>query len=192
MKTLYLVNSAQTIFDKAHRLQGWSDSPLTEVGKKQAKHLGDYFKERGILFDHAYSSTSERASDTLELIIDMPYTRYRELKARGMGRHEGEEITYKYVSNLGYYLEDYSVETMTDFTIRSEDIIRRTIMPREDHNCVLIVTHPDVIFNLFSHYTHRTELELIEEKFTPGSFIKFDNEDYIYWAKEIYYNPIEK
>lgn len=192
MKTLYLVRSAQTNFNQTHKLQGWSDSPLTLKGMNQAKALGTYFKEKGITFDYAYCSTSERASETLELITDMPYTRYKELKARGLGKYEGEDEKYNPIPRVDYYGDYYDVESLTDFSRRSKDIIRRTIMPRNNHENVLIVTHKDVIINFFNEYRHRTEKELISEQFTPGSFIKFEVDDYIYYAKEIYYNSLNK
>lgn len=72
-KRLYLVRHGQTMFNRQHRIQGWCDSPLTETGKSQALAVKDWFTEKGIRFDAAYSSTSERCCDTLELITDQPY-----------------------------------------------------------------------------------------------------------------------
>ena len=60
-KTLYLMRHGQTLFNKRRKVQGWCDSPLTELGIKQAEAAAKYFKERNIVFDHAYCSTSERA-----------------------------------------------------------------------------------------------------------------------------------
>lgn len=70
MKTLYLMRHGETLFNVQHKIQGWCDSPLTEKGIKQAQKVRDYFSKKGITFDHAYCSTSERCSDTLELIVD--------------------------------------------------------------------------------------------------------------------------
>ncbi len=89
-KTLYLMRHGQTLFNQRKKVQGWCDSPLTELGVKQAETAGKYFKERNITFDDAYSSTSERASDTLELVTDMPYTRLKGLKEWNFGTFEGE------------------------------------------------------------------------------------------------------
>lgn len=72
----------QTLFNLQHKIQGWCDAPLTQLGIEQAKIAGKYFKDNNITFDHAYSSTSERASDTLEIVTDgkMPYTRSKIIK----------------------------------------------------------------------------------------------------------------
>lgn len=90
MKTLYLMRHGQTLFNVQQRIQGWCDSPLTELGIQQAKKAGQYFKEHQIHFDHAYSSTSERCCDTLELVTDMPYTRLKGLKENFYGELEAE------------------------------------------------------------------------------------------------------
>lgn len=74
-KTLYLMRHGQTLFNQRKKIQGFCDAPLTELGIKQAKIAASYFKENNITFDQAYSSTSERASDTLELITDKSYQR---------------------------------------------------------------------------------------------------------------------
>lgn len=92
-KKLYLVRHGETQFNVEHRVQGWCDSPLTARGREQARTVGGYFEERGIAFDHAYCSTSERASDTLELMTSMPYTRLRGLKEMNFGKLEGCRIT---------------------------------------------------------------------------------------------------
>lgn len=63
---------------------------MTELGIKQAKIAGKYFKDNNIVFDHAYSSTSERACDTLELVCDLPYHRVKGLKEWNFGIYEGE------------------------------------------------------------------------------------------------------
>ena len=60
----------QTLFNVQHKIQGWCDAPLTDLGMKQAKIGGEYFKDHQINFDQAYSSTSERACDTLEIVTD--------------------------------------------------------------------------------------------------------------------------
>ena len=58
-KTLYLMRHGQTLFNVRRKIQGACDSPLTELGINQAKHVSQYFKD--IKLDHAYASTSERS-----------------------------------------------------------------------------------------------------------------------------------
>ena len=74
-KILYLMRHGETEFNVRKKIQGWCDSPLTEIGIQQAKIAGTFFSNNQIEIDHAYSSTSERASDTLEIVTDnqIPY-----------------------------------------------------------------------------------------------------------------------
>ena len=51
-KTLYLMRHAQTLFNLQHRIQGWCDSPLSELGKQQAVRAGEFFTKNNIHPDH--------------------------------------------------------------------------------------------------------------------------------------------
>ena len=90
MKTLYLVRHGETLFNALHKIQGWCDSPLTKKGIQQAKQAKQWFEKQHICFDHAYSSTSERCCDTLEIITSLPYQRCKGLKENNYGLLEGE------------------------------------------------------------------------------------------------------
>lgn len=62
---LYLMRHGKTFFNQMKKIQGWCDSPLTENSVEQARIAEGYFKKQNIELDAAYSSTSERACDTL-------------------------------------------------------------------------------------------------------------------------------
>ena len=47
-KDLYLVRHGQTIFNLKRIIQGWSDSPLTQLGCGQAARAGMFLRARGI------------------------------------------------------------------------------------------------------------------------------------------------
>ena len=69
MADLYLVRHGQTELNVQNILQGWQDSPLTERGCEQALATRAAFEDRGVTFDHAYSSPLGRAQRTAELIV---------------------------------------------------------------------------------------------------------------------------
>ena len=64
-KDLYLVRHGQTIFNLKRIIQGWSDSPLTQLGCEQAARAGMFLRARGIEPDHAYTSTLHRTEQTI-------------------------------------------------------------------------------------------------------------------------------
>lgn len=65
---LYMVRHGQTYLNKYHRMQGWSDSPLTESGVADARAAGERLK--GVRFSAAYCSDTMRAERTAQAILD--------------------------------------------------------------------------------------------------------------------------
>ncbi|MEN6640372.1 MULTISPECIES: histidine phosphatase family protein [Gardnerella] len=65
---LYLVRHGQTLFNRYNRLQGWSNSPLTEKGLKDADTAAK--KLENIAFAAAYCSDTTRAQITAQRILD--------------------------------------------------------------------------------------------------------------------------
>ena len=148
-KTLYLMRHGQTLFNLQHKIQGWCDSPLTELGIKQAKVAEKWFKDHDITFDHAYSSTSERCCDTLELVTDMPYVRTKGLKENYYGELEGESerlnshLTPKDCETFYLQYKGESSNTTRDRMVKT----LTEIMNKEDHHSVLAVSHSGACFN---------------------------------------------
>lgn len=95
MKTIYLVRHGQTLFNKLNKVQGCSDSPLTETGARRAAELGARFKKEGIVFDAAFTSDLGRARQTAKLILshsaspDVPLVETADLREVGFGMFEG-------------------------------------------------------------------------------------------------------
>ena len=139
-KTLYLMRHGQTLFNARKKIQGWCDAPLTELGIKQAKIAGKYFNDNFIVFDHAYSSTSERACDTLELVCDLPYHRVKGLKEWNFGIYEGESEDLNPPLPYGDFFVNYGGEGELQMRQRIADTLLE-IMQKEDHKVVLAVSH---------------------------------------------------
>ena len=150
MKHLYLMRHGQTLFNVRHKIQGWCDSPLTELGISQALKAKECLKD--IHFDHAYSSTSERCCDTLELITDMPYKRLKGLKERNFGLFEGESEDLNPKKGMDITYEDlfphYGGEYRSDVTKRMCETLTE-IMRKDDHETVLAVSHAGACFAFF-------------------------------------------
>lgn len=139
-KVLYLVRHGQTLFNVQHKIQGWCDSPLTELGIKQALRVKDYFDSHNVTFDHAYSSTSERCCDTLELITDIPYKRLKGLKEWNFGVYEGKDDCL----NPALPYNDFFVQFKGESQIELQERMVKTlteVMKQEDNNIVLAVSH---------------------------------------------------
>ncbi len=66
MLNLYITRHGETVWNTQKRMQGWSDSDLTENGISNAVSLGDRMKE--IKLDVIYTSPSKRTITTANLI----------------------------------------------------------------------------------------------------------------------------
>lgn len=88
--TMYLVRHGQTLFNRRDLIQGWVDSPLTELGVAQAREAAERLRDRPLV--GLYSSTSERAGDTADIISEhhpaIPVVRTKALKELHFGELE--------------------------------------------------------------------------------------------------------
>lgn len=189
-KTLYLMRHGQTMFNAQHRIQGWCDSPLTDLGKRQAKAAGEYFRTHGITFDHAYCSTSEHCSDTLELITDMPYTRLKGLKEMFYGQLEGES------ERLSCKEPEKSITYYQQFGGDSSDVVKdrmmavlQDIMERDGHESVLAVSHGAACFNFLRGIQDPTEE--LNKGFGNCTIFIYEYERGIFSLKEVVRQKIE-
>lgn len=158
-KTLYLMRHGQTLFNVRRKMQGHCDSPLTNLGRKQAEIAGEYLKNIDI--DHAYSSSLERCCDTLEIATDgsIPYTRLKGLKEMNFGVFEGESEDLKPTNKKVYdhFFVEYGGESLSQVRERMLKTCTE-IMEKEDHNVVLAVSHGLASLCFLSNFQDTQEL----------------------------------
>ncbi len=86
-----LFRHGQTVSNQVHRIQGHLDSPLSELGVRQAKALGSHLKRYNI--DALYTSSLGRARQTAQIVADfnglVPVSEDR-LKEVCFGESEGK------------------------------------------------------------------------------------------------------
>lgn len=161
MRKLYLVRHGQTLFNKMKKTQGWSDSPLTELGIEQATSAKRYFTEQGISFDKVYSSTSERCCDTVEIITDLPYKRLKGLKEWNFGMMEGESELLR-IERSPHQLthEDFFVqwggESAKELTERFQSTIDEII--DDGGESILCLTHAGAMWTFFLQWNKPEDL----------------------------------
>lgn len=68
MKRLYLLRHGQTEFNVKKLVQGRCDSPLTDLGRKQAGMAAAWLKDHDVVPDKVVSSPLGRAMDTASLV----------------------------------------------------------------------------------------------------------------------------
>lgn len=146
---IYLVRHGQTLFNAKGRVQGWCDSPLTKEGIVQAVAVSKSLQS--IPFEYGYSSTSERAMDTLETIIGerkIPYTFLKGLKEINFGSLEGdkEDEVFTDMSIYERGFVEFGGETIPAATKRFKDTLEGIAKKHQEN--VLVVAHGGVIMGL--------------------------------------------
>jgi probable phosphoglycerate mutase len=83
---LCVVRHGQTAWNVDRRFQGWSDTPLNDHGRGQARTLGDELAGR--VFDVVWSSDLRRAIETAQIVAGEPRVD-RRLREMDFGDLEG-------------------------------------------------------------------------------------------------------
>lgn len=176
-KRLYLMRHGQTLFNVRRKIQGACDSPLTPLGIQQALNASSYFDS--IDLDHAYASTAERSSDTLDLILKgrMPYQRLKGLKEMNFGTFEGEseDLNPKHGSDIfEHFFVPYGGESRPQLRERMVETLTK-IMEEDDHQSVLAISHAGASTTFLSHW--HDPKTILKDGFPNCSILVFDYED---------------
>lgn len=185
-KKLYLMRHGNTQFNTEDRVQGVCDSPLTALGEQQARYTkAHFFEPEGIRFDHAASSTQERASDTLELVTGLPYERFKGLKEMSFGIYEGwmnRTIPHDWQTSL----PQYGGELYADAGQRMVKTLTE-LMDRDGYESVLAVSHGCAIQSFLE--TAVGEPALLNN--CSVTQLDYDPEDHTFSLVRIWQNPIK-
>lgn len=181
MINLYLVRHGQTTWNVQHKRQGRSDSPLTDMGREQAKSTGDALSD--IHFDFAFSSPSTRAVDTAKIILScsaksklLQVVEDQNLYEMGFGVWEGktpeemkifDDINEKYFwENTQKYKCPHGGESFEELITRAESFISNINEKKYTDSNILAVSHTATIKAILLVLKKR-ELD----KFWEGAFV---------------------
>ena len=144
--TIYLMRHGETLFNVEKRIQGACDSPLTAKGQAQATAMGQLLASRGVRFDAAYSSTAERAVDTLDLVLTtmnqqaIPTHHLKSLKEFSFGSFEGMPERLNPPLPYNEFFVKYGGESTAQVETRITRAITEIAAQETGHD-VLIVSH---------------------------------------------------
>lgn len=69
MYTLVLLRHGESTWNQENRFTGWTDVDLSDKGVQEATQAGKLLKEKGFVFDLAYTSVLKRATRTLDIVL---------------------------------------------------------------------------------------------------------------------------
>ena len=91
MGHFYFVRHGQTVWNVENKICGASESPLTELGREQARETGRKIVSQGIRADEILYSPLSRAAETAKIISEItgiPAREEQRLKEQNFGRWE--------------------------------------------------------------------------------------------------------
>jgi len=66
---IVLLRHGQSQWNLENRFTGWTDVPLTDQGRQEARQAAHLLLQAGLSFDIAYTSVLQRAEETLQIVL---------------------------------------------------------------------------------------------------------------------------
>ncbi|CAM9200716.1 unnamed protein product, partial [Ectocarpus fasciculatus] len=104
--TVVFLRHGESIWNLENRYTGWCDVPLTRNGELEAEDTGQLMRERGLIFDVAFTSNLQRAWKTCEIALKhagmghIPQIRSWKLNERHYGLLQGHTKDCEYLTRL--------------------------------------------------------------------------------------------
>lgn len=149
---LYIMRHGKTEWNALHKLQGRTDIPLNEEGKRMARQACEKYKELNI--DVCYCSPLVRALETAQIVLKnrkIPIIEDKRLSEMSFGEYEGIENSLaipdcpinvifnqpeKYIESVG------DAETFEQLFARTGSFLKEIVEPQvQEGKDVLIVGH---------------------------------------------------
>ncbi len=93
---LYIIRHGKTDWNALHKLQGRTDIPLNDEGRKMAEEAGKLYRD--VHFDVCFCSPLIRARETAEILLrgrNVPILTDNRLAEMGFGSYEGIENSFQ-------------------------------------------------------------------------------------------------
>ena len=184
----YYIRHGETLFNVTGRAQGWCDSPLTAQGIEQAKEAGKRLKK--IRIDRAYSSSSQRAADTAEIVLqgkDVEVKVLKGLREMYFGTLEGSDIDRADEMTRCWKKKDfrpYGGENKDDFIARILKTFSEIVKEAKDKENILIVSHNgyfyymlEALFGSSLEKIEGSDPDFLHDLVPNGSIAEFIYED---------------
>lgn len=165
-----IIRHGQTDYNYEGKIQGRSNIPLNDAGRRDCKKLKYNIKDEQ--FDICFSSSLIRAVETAMILVgDRVEIKIDDrLMERNFGKLEG--MSFKKYDGVKYWdynlnLDDNGIEPVQDIIKRVNSFINYLEKNYKDKN-ILIVTHGSIVRGLH-HILHKTNLNSNLCNFTIGN-----------------------
>ena len=162
---LYIIRHGQTDWNVQHRLQGRTDIPLSDEGRRMAEAAR--LACRDVHFDICFSSPLIRAKETAEILLrdrNVPILTDNRLMEMGFGDYEGLADSFQIpdcpINVLFHAPEKYisppgGAESLDDLFARTGTFLQECVYPLlQEGKDVLIVGHGAMNSSIISRIRH--------------------------------------
>lgn len=164
-KEIYLLRHGQSEANLNGVLAGWTDAPLTDLGRAQAAaastRLQSLLEQEGAVLGAIISSDLKRASDTANPIaeaLNLPYSLHESLRELNLGRWENK--TFESIQQEDPQLAEMWLKQGMNFMYPEgesiEHVMRRAVPVVDEalknNDRILVVAHGGVLSGLIAHY----------------------------------------
>jgi 2,3-bisphosphoglycerate-dependent phosphoglycerate mutase len=188
MALLVLLRHGESQWNLENRFTGWTDVPLTEKGRTEARRAGE--KIRQIHFDRAYTSVLQRATETLDIVLEVigqkgiPAEYDQALNERHYGDLQGlnkAETAEKFgKEQVHVWRRSYDVappggESLKDTAARTLPYFQAHIVPdlRAGKN-VLVSAHGNSLRSIVMELDHLTKEQVMQLNLATGVPIVYE------------------
>jgi len=188
MALLVLIRHGESQWNLENRFTGWIDVSLTEKGRAEARSAGE--RVRHIHFDKVYTSVLQRATETLDIVLDisgqrgLPVTYDQALNERHYGDLQGlnkAETAEKFgKEQVHLWRRSYDVappngESLKDTAARTLPYFEQHILPdlRAGEN-VLVVAHGNSLRSIVMQLDQLSREQVLELNIATGVPIVYD------------------
>ena len=195
---LIFLRHGQSQWNEENRFTGWQDSPLTELGRQEAKYAGQKLLSYEIT--HVYTSPLQRASETIDIAVaELPDTGLRAEKVdaliernygelTGLNKAETQRLHGKELVSLwrrSYDLSPPGGESLAQVADRVAPFLNRVVRPLSSSGkTVLIGAHGNSIRSALValHLETAESITLVEIPTGEPLVLKFAGSSYRYHA----------
>ena len=180
---IFAVRHGQTDWNQASRIQGRTDVPLNELGRKQAEEL--HGKVADLEFDICYASPLKRAAETAEIVVDgrCEIIYDERLMERFFGDFEGKVAPdYKWTGLVKEDLYDRranmsegGMESIKELLARSRSFLESLIASHDADAQILVVAHGAILKTL--HYNiigYDDDTDFYDFHLENGEIVEYD------------------
>lgn len=188
MAQLIIVRHGQSEWNLQNKFTGWVDVALTEKGIEEAHSAGKLL--RGYHFDEAYTSTLQRAQNTLNIILEetahtgIPVTKHEALNERMYGDLQGLDkaaTVEKYgeeqvhIWRRSYDIAPPNGESLKDTAARVLPYYQTEIETKlKAGKNVIIAAHGNSLRALIMHIEQLSPEEILKREIGTGRPIVYD------------------